>query len=70
MVNNIFIKQNIDILFVSAVSNNISSLPTTIKDYVFDFNQTNSCIIFPLISSFILPNNFLLTGSKNVESSG
>ena len=32
-----------------------------------DFNPTNSLIIFPLNSSFILPITFLLTGSKKIE---
>ena len=37
------------------------------KNYIFDFNPTNSLIIFPLNSSFILPINLLLTGSKSFD---
>ena len=46
------------------------SLSTVTREYIFDFNPTNSLIIFPLTSSFILPITFLLTGSKNFECSG
>ena len=35
---------------------------------IFDFNPTNSSIIFPSDSSFILPITFLLVSSKNFES--
>ena len=40
----------------------INPSSTAIKEYIFDFNLTNSPIIFPLNSSFILPITFLLTG--------
>ena len=46
-----------------------SSLSTVTTGYIFDFNPTNSQIIFLLNSCFILPITFLLTGSKNFESS-
>ena len=39
-------------------------LSTTTKKYIFDFNPTNSLIIFPLTSSFILPITFLLKDQK------
>ena len=35
------------------------------KEYIFDFNPTNSLIIFPWTLSFILTVTFLLTGSKS-----
>ena len=38
-----------------------------INENIFYFNPTNSLIIFPLNSSYILPITFLLTGSKNFE---
>ena len=44
-----------------------SSSSKLINEYFFYFNPTNSLIIFPLNSSFILPITFLLTGSKNFE---
>ena len=77
MSNTIFIKQNIDIFFMTYVCNNIfidgtfliSSLFTTTKEHISDFYPTNSQIIFPLTSSFILPITFLLTGSKSFEFS-
>ena len=47
-----------------------SSPSTATNEYIFDFHPTNSLIIFPLNSPFILPITILLTGSKNVESSG
>ena len=45
-----FIKQNISILFMSYVFSThfaflFSSLSTSIKEYIFDFNPTNSVII-------------------------
>ena len=43
-----------------------SSLSTEINKYAFDFNPTNSPIIYPLNSSFILPTTFLLIGSKKL----
>ena len=46
----------------------ISSLLSIIKEYILDFNPTNSLIIFPLTLYFILPIIFLLIGSKNFES--
>ena len=47
------------------------SLPSTLtKEYIFDFNPTNSLIISPLNSSVILPITFLLTASKKFESCG
>ena len=44
-----------------------SSLSTETSDYIFNFNPTNSLIIFPSNPSFILPITFLLAGSKNFE---
>ena len=64
MPKNIFMKQNIKIFFMSYVFNNILlapfaflifSLSTVTREYVFDFNPTNSLIIFPLTSSFTTP---------------
>ena len=39
-------------------------------DYIFDFNPTNSSIIFPSDSSFILSITFLLLTSKNFDFFG
>ena len=49
----------------------LSSSPSAaIYENIFEFNLTNSLIIFPLNSSFILPISFLLTRSKSFESCG
>ena len=39
-------------------------------DYIFDFNPTNSSIVFPSDSSFILSITFLLLTSKNIDFFG
>ena len=47
----------------------LDSLPSIFfMEYIFDFNPTNSPVIFHSYSSFILPITFLLVGSKNFES--
>ena len=48
----------------------ISLLFAITKDYIFDFNSTNSLIIFPLTSSFILPITFLWQNKKSLRISG
>ena len=51
--------------------NFLISLPSTaIKEYILDFNRTNSLTVLPLNLSFILPITFLLKISKNFESCG
>ena len=79
MSHHFFIKQNIKIFFMpvflaTCLLNPFAfliSLPSTsINDYIFYFNPTNSLIIFPLNSPYILPITFLLAGSKNFVSCG
>ena len=74
MSNNIFIKKistcSLCLMFLTTFLLTpfaflICSLSTTIKAYIF--NPAKSPIIFPLTSSFILPINLLLTGSKNLN---
>ena len=48
----------------------ISSLFRITKEYIFDFNPTNSLLVFPFILSFILSITLLLTESKTYELSG
>ena len=47
-----------------------SYLSKVTRQYIFDFNQTKSLIVFPLNSNFILKTTFSLTWSKNIESCG
>ena len=56
-------------IFMTSFAFLISFPSTAINEYIFDFNPTNSLIIYPLTSTFILPITFLLTGSKTIESS-
>ena len=49
------------LIFLFTIFAFVTSLPSTlINEYVFDFNPTNSLIIFPMNSSFVLPITFLL----------
>ena len=50
-------------LFVSLISSSVKIN----KEYLFDFKPTNSLIIFPLSSFFILLITFLSTGSEHFE---
>ena len=70
MSYHLFIEQNNNKFFMSYFSFTTlvsSSSSTLINEYIFDFNPTNSLIIFPLNSSFIIPTTFLLNKSENFE---